>query len=89
MSADKQASTQEQIALRCLVEWRDSGRLSGAPCFTGTRVPINSLFEYLEAGDSIHDFLHDFLGVTQAQVLGALHIGKERLLEEFESDNNA
>jgi uncharacterized protein (DUF433 family) len=38
--------------------------MSGAPCFTGTRVPINHLFDYLEAGDSLDVFLEDFPNVT-------------------------
>jgi uncharacterized protein (DUF433 family) len=60
MPAVEQSSTQEQTALRSLVEWRDPERLSGVPCFAGTRVPIQSLFDYLEVGDSIYDFMDAF-----------------------------
>jgi len=35
-------------------------RMSGAPCFKGTRVPVTHLIDYLEAGDSLGDFLNDF-----------------------------
>ncbi|MES2465447.1 MAG: DUF433 domain-containing protein, partial [Armatimonadota bacterium] len=63
MPAIEQTSSQEQLSLRSLVEWRDSERLSGVPCFTNTRVPIQTLFDYLEAGDSIYDFLDAFPGV--------------------------
>ena len=60
--------------------WTDPERMSGAPCFDGTRVPIKNLFDYLAAGESIDEFLEGFPGVTREQVLGALRIGKERLL---------
>ncbi len=84
MPAIEQASTKEQLSLHHLVAWQDSERLSGAPCFTNTRVPIKTLFDYLEAGDSIYDFLDAFPGVTQDQVIGAMRIGKDNLLEGFE-----
>lgn len=64
-------------ALRRLVVWQDPDRMSGAPCFAGTRVPIKILFDYLEAGDSLNQFLDDFAGVTREQALGALRLGKE------------
>ena len=46
--------------------------LSGAPVFTGTRVPVHTLVEYLSAGDSIDEFLEGFPTVTREQVLGFL-----------------
>ena len=39
------------------------------PVFIGTRVPVKNLFDYLEAGNSIDEFLDDFPSVTQEQVL--------------------
>lgn len=62
------------------VVWVDPERMSGAPCFVGTRVPVESLFDFVEAGDTIDEFLEDFPGVTREQVVGALRIGKDRLL---------
>lgn len=53
--------------------------LGGTPVFSGTRVPIKSLFEHLEGGDSIDDFLEGFPSVGQDQVLGLLEISKEQL----------
>jgi uncharacterized protein (DUF433 family) len=44
----------------------------GAPVFRGTRVPVRSLFDHLEAGESIDDFLIGFSTVTRDQVLGLL-----------------
>lgn len=52
--------------------------LGGTPCFTGTRVPVKTLFDYLGAGDSIEKFLDDFPRVTYAQATGLLaEIGEE------------
>jgi uncharacterized protein (DUF433 family) len=63
----------------------DPEKMSGAPCFTGTRVPVTHLFDYLEAGDSLDEFLTDFPTVTRQQVLGVLELMKERLLTEYET----
>jgi Protein of unknown function (DUF433) len=44
--------------------------MGGTPVFCGTRVPVRTLFDYLEAGDSIDEFLAGFPSVTRAQVIG-------------------
>ena len=54
--------------------------LGGAPVFRGTRVPIHTLIDSLEAGDSIDLFLYDFPSVAREQVLAFLEMTKERLL---------
>jgi uncharacterized protein (DUF433 family) len=54
--------------------------LGGAPVFRGTRVPIHTLIDTLEAGDSIDLFLYDFPSVAREQVLAFLEMTKERLL---------
>jgi uncharacterized protein (DUF433 family) len=46
--------------------------MSGAPCFAGTRVPIQTLINYLEGGDSIEEFLDGFLTVSREQVVALL-----------------
>jgi uncharacterized protein (DUF433 family) len=46
--------------------------MSGAPCFAGTRVPIQNLIDYLEGGDSIEDFLEGFPTVSREQVIAVL-----------------
>ncbi|MGB3669773.1 MAG: DUF433 domain-containing protein [Phormidesmis sp.] len=46
--------------------------MSGTPVFTGTRVPIQTLLDYLKAGESIDDFLDGFPTVTRAQVIALL-----------------
>jgi uncharacterized protein (DUF433 family) len=48
---------------------RDPGILGGEPVFAGTRVPVKTLTDYLEAGDSIDVFLDDFPTVSRAQVI--------------------
>ena len=54
--------------------------MSGAPCFDGTRVPIQNLIDYLEGGDSIEDFLEDFPSVRREQVIAFLEEAKESAL---------
>ena len=46
--------------------------MSGDPVFPGTRVPVQTLLEYLEAGDSIDDFLAGFPSVSRTQVVAFL-----------------
>ena len=55
--------------------------LGGTPVFRGTRVPIKSFFDHLEAGDSIDDFLEGFPSVRRDQVIALLEISQERVLE--------
>jgi len=52
--------------------------MSGAPVFKGTRVLAQTLIEYLEAGDSIDDFLEGFPAVTREQVIAFLEETKDR-----------
>lgn len=58
----------------------DPDILGGTPVFVGTRVPVRTLFDYLEAGDSLHDFLEDFPSVTREQVVAALELAKQMLV---------
>lgn len=70
--------------IRDLIEV-DLEKMSGTPCFTGTRVPVSHLFDYLEAGDSVGEFLNDFPTVTHEQVLGVLELMRARILTEYET----
>ena len=72
------------MELKDLIEV-DPEKMSGTPCFTGTRVPLTHLFDYLEAGDTLDDFLKDFPSVTRAQALGLLELMKKRILTEYET----
>ena len=55
-------------------------RLSGTPVFAGTRVPIQTLVDYLEAGDSLDDFLADFPSVSHEHAIAVLELAKSALL---------
>lgn len=55
--------------------------LGGTPVFRGTRVPIRSLFDHLEGGDSIDDFLEGFPSVRREQVVALLEMSQQRVLE--------
>jgi uncharacterized protein (DUF433 family) len=55
-------------------------RLSGTPVFAGTRVPIQTLVDYLEAGDSLDDFLVDFPSVSREHAIAVLELAKSALL---------
>jgi len=54
--------------------------MGGTPVFRGTRVPVETLIDYLEAGDSINDFLEGFPTVTREQVIQFLEEAKEKTL---------
>ena len=54
--------------------------MGGAPVFSGTRVPVQTLLDYLEAGDSIDDFLAGFPSVNREQVISFLEQAKDRLV---------
>ncbi len=54
--------------------------LSGTPVFVGTRVPVRALLDYLEAGDSLDEFLDDFPGVQREQAIRFLEQAAEALL---------
>ena len=57
---------------QCVAVERVPERVSGAWVFTGTRVPVRALFENLQEGASVDDFLKWFQGVTREQVLAVL-----------------
>jgi uncharacterized protein (DUF433 family) len=54
--------------------------MSGTPCFIGTRVPVKSLFDYLEAGDSLNVFLDQFPTVSFDSAVGVLEDSRQALL---------
>lgn len=59
--------------------------MSGTPVFAGTRVPVRSLFDYLEGGDNLDTFLDDFPTVDRQQACAALEIAREVLEAPVES----
>ncbi len=54
--------------------------MGGTPVFHGTRVPVQTLLDYLEAGDSIDDFLEGFPSVSRDQLIAFLEDAKERAI---------
>jgi uncharacterized protein (DUF433 family) len=67
------------IAISSIVH-SDPDILSGTPVFVGTRVPAQTLLDYLEAGDSLHEFLADFPSVSREQAVAALQLMKQMLV---------
>ena len=59
----------------------DTDILGGTPVFVGTRVPVQSLFDHLEAGDSIDDFLEGFPSVRREQVIAVLEASRKEILQ--------
>ena len=60
----------------------DPERMSGAPCLTGTRVPIQNLFDYLEGGDRLDEFLDQFPGITKEHAVAVLRMAHKALISE-------
>jgi uncharacterized protein (DUF433 family) len=54
--------------------------MGGTPVFTGTRVPVQTLLDYLKAGESINDFLDGFPTVTREQVIALLEEAGKQLV---------
>ena len=60
-------------------------RMSGEPVFAGTRVPVKSLFDYLEAGDPLEEFLIDFPNVSRAHAVAVLELARSKVAAEAAS----
>ncbi len=56
--------------------------MSGAPVFAGTRVPIQNLFDYIEGGEDLSEFLDDFPSVSKEAALAVLEMAKKLLTSE-------
>ena len=59
--------------------------LSGTPVFVGTRVPVRSLFDYLEGGDTLEEFLRQFPSVKREQTIAVLDVAFERVTSDAAS----
>jgi uncharacterized protein (DUF433 family) len=57
--------------------------MGGAPVFHGTRVPVQTLLDYIEAGETIDDFLEGFPSVTREQVIAFLEEAKDWLIKSI------
>ena len=60
---------------------RNPGKMSGTPVFPGTRVPIKHLFDYLEGGESLEEFLNQFPTVSREQAVAVLSASRKSLLK--------
>ena len=65
---------------------RDPEIMSGALCFTGTRVPVKNLFDYLEGSSLLEEFLEDFPSVTRTRAVAVLEAARKRLAVDAPSD---
>jgi len=61
---------------------QSADRAWGAPVFAGTRVPVDTLFEYLEAGDNLDEFLRQFPTVTRTQAVAVLDPGWRPVVDD-------
>ena len=61
---------------------RDPEILGGTPVFLGTRVPIRSLFDYIEAGDTLDEFLRQFPSVRREQAIGLLDLAHDAVIAD-------
>lgn len=59
---------------------RDPEIMGGVACFRGTRVPFQTLLDYLESGDTLDNFLEQFPGVSREMAIAALERAKDSLL---------
>ena len=59
--------------------------MHGTPCFTGTRVPVQNLLDFIEAGDTLDKFLDAFPRVQRQQAVQFLEMAKDQLLAECAS----
>ena len=60
----------------------DPEKLSGTPVFSGTRVPIQNLFDYLEGGDTLENFLEGFPPVTREQAIAVVEMAEAPLVKK-------
>ena len=61
----------------------DPDIMSGTPCFAGTRVPVRTLLDYIEAGDSLDKFLEQFPTVSRDQAIAFLELSADAMLKSI------
>jgi len=72
--------TVEQRALLNELVWVDAERLSGTPCFKGTRVPVQALIDHIEGNSTLKDFLAGFPSVSRKRAIQFIELAKDNLL---------
>ncbi|MDP8983027.1 MAG: DUF433 domain-containing protein [Acidobacteriota bacterium] len=78
MTAERRAALPSIVTI-------DKEIMHGTPCFTGTRVPVQTLLDFIEAGDTLDKFLETFPRVQREQAVQFLEMAKEQLLAECAS----
>jgi len=63
--------------------WINARRLGGTPCFTGSRVPIKTLFDHLASGQPLDKFLIDFEGISREHAEAVIALAGQGLLEHL------
>lgn len=74
-----------EVTMDATLVSRDPEIMSGALCFTGTRVPVQNLFDYLEGSSSLDDFLEDFPSVGRKAAVAVLEAARVRLFADATS----
>ena len=72
--------TVEQKAQLLEVVWLNPDRMSGEPCFKGTRVPVQALIDHIEGNSTLDDFLRGFPSVSREQAIRFIELAKDNLL---------
>ena len=75
-----EAMTAEQRAQLDELVWVDPERMSGEPCFKGTRVPVQALIDHIEGNSTLDDFLRGFPSVSREQAIRFIELAKDALL---------
>ena len=70
------------------VIWIHPDRVSGAPCFVKTRVPIQNLFDYLESGAPLEEFLIGFPPISRDQAIKVLELARTGLFDSLPRSEN-
>lgn len=68
------------MMMRNQVIHSDPGILSGTPVFVGTRVPAQTLFDYLTGGETLDEFLHQFPSVKREQAIAAMELARDSVV---------
>ena len=71
--------------MRNRVVHSDPAILSGTPVCVGTRVPVQSLFDYLEGGETLDEFLRQFPSVSREQAVAAIELARDSVLADAHS----
>lgn len=72
-------TAEQQAELRDIV-WVDPERMSGVPCFRGTRVPVQTLIDHLEGNATLEEFLEGFPSVSRDQAIAFIELATKNLL---------